>query len=419
MTRKRSERVGPPGRKRGNTGPVFATIDEAIEEIRDGRMIIIVDDEDRENEGDLAVCAEKVTSEQINFMARHGRGLICLPMTEDRLDHLDIPLMVEKNTSPYGTAFCVSIEARSGVSTGISAADRARTVRVAVDPSTRPVDLVRPGHVFPLRAAPGGVLKRAGQTEAVVDLARMAGLQPAGVICEVMNEDGTMARVPQLMTFAVRHGLKMITVADLIKYRMRTERIIRRVAAPDLPTAYGPFRLYAYHSDLEDKTHLALVMGEVRMDEPTLVRIHSECLTGDIFGSLRCDCGRQLDKAMELIAREGKGVVVYLRQEGRGIGLENKLRAYELQDEGKDTVEANESLGFKADLRDYGIGAQILCDLGINQIRLMTNNPEKFIGLRGFGLEVVERVPLEVPASGITLEYLRVKKEKLGHFLSL
>ena len=419
MTRKLSAPGRPTGRRRSGKGPVFAAIDEAIEDIREGRMIIIVDDEDRENEGDLAVCAEKVTSEQINFMARHGRGLICLPMTEERLDHLEIPLMVEKNTSPYGTAFCVSIEARAGVSTGISAADRARTVRVAVDPSTRPADLVRPGHVFPLRAAPGGVLKRAGQTEAVVDLARLAGLHPAGVICEVMNEDGTMARVPQLMTFAARHGINVITVADLIKYRMRTERIIRRVAAPDLPTAYGPFRLYAYHSDLEDKTHLALVMGEVRMDEPTLVRIHSECLTGDIFGSLRCDCGRQLDKAMELIAREGKGVVVYLRQEGRGIGLENKLRAYELQDEGKDTVEANESLGFKADLRDYGIGAQIICDLGVNQIRLMTNNPEKFIGLRGFGLEVVERVPLEVPASGITLEYLRVKKEKLGHFLSL
>ena len=419
MTKKRTDGVRPAGGKRRRQGPVFSPIDEAIEWFRDGRMLIILDDEDRENEGDLAVSAEKVTTEQINFMARHGRGLICLPMTEERLDQLEIPLMVEKNTSPYGTAFCVSIEARSGVSTGISAADRARTVRVAVDPSTRATDLVKPGHVFPLRAAPGGVLKRAGQTEAVVDLAKMAGLHPAGVICEVMNEDGTMARVPQLAAFAARHDLKMITVADLIKHRMRTERIIRRVAAPNLPTAYGPFKLYAYHSDLEDKTHLALVMGELRMDEPTLVRIHSECLTGDIFGSLRCDCGRQLDKAMELIAREGKGIVVYLRQEGRGIGLENKLRAYELQDEGKDTVEANESLGFKADLRDYGIGAQMLCDLGINQIRLMTNNPEKFIGLRGFGLEVVERVPIEIPASGITLDYLRVKKEKLGHFLSL
>ncbi|HEY3174383.1 MAG TPA: bifunctional 3,4-dihydroxy-2-butanone-4-phosphate synthase/GTP cyclohydrolase II [Candidatus Polarisedimenticolia bacterium] len=406
-------------RRRRPGRPVFATIEEAIEEIRGGRMIIIVDDEDRENEGDLAVAAEKVTPDQINFMARHGRGLVCMPMTQERLDQLEIPLMVEKNTSPYGTAFCVSIEARHGVSTGISAADRARTVRVAVDQSTRPGDLVRPGHIFPLQAAPGGVLKRAGQTEAVVDLARLAGLSPAGVICEVMNEDGTMARVPHLVPFARRHDLKMITVADLIKYRMRNERLIRRVASPRLPTAYGEFRLYAYRSDLEDKTHLALAMGEVKMDEPTLVRLHSECLTGDIFGSLRCDCGRQLDKSMEMIAREGKGVIVYLRQEGRGIGLDNKLRAYELQDEGKDTVEANESLGFKADLRDYGIGAQILCDLGVNQIRLMTNNPEKFIGLRGFGLEVVDRIPIEVPASGITLEYLRVKKEKLGHFLSV
>ena len=398
---------------------VFASIDEAMEEIREGRMIVILDDEDRENEGDLAVAAEKVTAEQINFMSRHGRGLICMPMTAERLDDLGVPLMVEKNTSPYGTAFCVSVEARTGVSTGISAADRARTVRVAVDPATRPSDLVRPGHIFPLRASRGGVLKRAGQTEAIVDLARLAGLTPAGVICEVMNEDGTMARVPQLEAFARRHGLKMVTIADLIRYRMRNERLVRRVAAPKLPTVYGPFRLYAYHSDMEGKTHLALVLGEVKMDEPTLVRIHSECLTGDIFGSLRCDCGQQLDRAMEMIAAEGRGVVVYLRQEGRGIGLENKLRAYELQDAGEDTVEANESLGFKPDLRDYGVGAQILCDLGVNQIRLMTNNPQKFIGLRGFGIEVVDRVPLEVPASGITLDYLRVKKEKLGHFLSV
>ncbi|HZI94146.1 MAG TPA: bifunctional 3,4-dihydroxy-2-butanone-4-phosphate synthase/GTP cyclohydrolase II [Patescibacteria group bacterium] len=409
------------GKKRVSRPPVqgFATIEEALEEIREGRMIIILDDEDRENEGDLAVSAEKIVAEQINFMSRYGRGLICMPMTAQRLDELEIPLMVEKNTSPYGTAFCVSVEARTGVSTGISAADRARTVRVATDPATRPIDLVRPGHIFPLRAAAGGVLERTGQTEAIVDLSRLAGLHPAGVICEVMNEDGTMARVPQLAGFARKHGLKMITIADLIQYRMRNERLIRRVASPQLPTSYGPFRLYAYHSDLDGKTHLALVMGEIRMDDPTLVRLHSECLTGDIFGSLRCDCGRQLDRAMEVISREGKGVIVYLRQEGRGIGLENKLRAYELQDEGKDTVEANESLGFKADLRDYGIGAQILCDLGVNQIRLMTNNPEKFIGLRGFGIEVVERVPLEIPASGMTLEYLRVKKEKLGHFLSV
>ncbi|HET6373714.1 MAG TPA: bifunctional 3,4-dihydroxy-2-butanone-4-phosphate synthase/GTP cyclohydrolase II, partial [Candidatus Polarisedimenticolia bacterium] len=360
-------------------------------------MVIIVDDEDRENEGDLAIAAEAVTPETINFMARHGRGLICLALTGERLERLEIPLMVEENTAPYRTAFCVSIEARHGVTTGISAADRAQTVKVAIDPATRPSDLTRPGHVFPLRAAPGGVLKRAGQTEAVVDLARLAGLTPAGVICEVMNEDGTMARIPQLARFAARHTLKIITVADLIGYRMRTERLVRRVAAPVLPTSYGAFRLVAYRSDLEDKTHLALVLGEVKMDEPTLVRVHSECLTGDVFGSLRCDCGLQLDKAMELISREGKGVIIYLRQEGRGIGLENKLRAYELQDEGKDTVEANESLGFKPDHRDYGIGAQMLCDLGVNQIRLMTNNPKKFIGLRGFGIEVVDRVPLEVP----------------------
>ncbi|MGH9867556.1 MAG: bifunctional 3,4-dihydroxy-2-butanone-4-phosphate synthase/GTP cyclohydrolase II [Candidatus Polarisedimenticolia bacterium] len=404
-------------RRRQHT--VFATVEDAIEEFRAGRMIVIVDDEDRENEGDLAIAAEKVTSEHINFMARHGRGLICLPMTEERLRHLDIPLMVEKNTTPYGTAFCVSIEARHGVSTGISAPDRARTIRVAVDPETRPADLTRPGHVFPLMAAAGGVLKRPGQTEASVDLARLAGLHPAGVICEVMNEDGTMARVPQLDAFCRKHGLKMISVAALIRHRMRTERLIRRVAAPMLPTAYGSFRLVAYRSDLEDKTHLALVLGDVKMDDPTLVRLHSECLTGDVFGSLRCDCGLQLDKAMELISKEGKGIVIYLRQEGRGIGLDNKLRAYELQDQGKDTVEANESLGFKPDQRDYGIGAQMLCDLGVNQIRLMTNNPEKFIGLRGFGIEIVDRVPLEVPSSGITLEYLRVKKEKLGHFLSV
>ncbi len=406
-------------RQRKSARPIFATIEEAIEEIRDGNMIIIVDDEDRENEGDLAVAAEKITPEKINFMARHGRGLICLSLTGERLRDLGIPMMVVENTTPYGTAFCVSIEARQGVSTGISAADRARTIQVAVDPATRPSDLGRPGHIFPLRAAAGGVLKRAGQTEAVVDMARLAGLKPAGVICEVMNEDGTMARVPHLAVFARRHALKIITVADLIKYRMRTERLVRRLAAPVLPTPYGTFRLIAYRSELEDKTHLALVLGDLKMDEPTLVRVHSECLTGDVFGSLRCDCGRQLDKAMELIAAEGRGVIIYLRQEGRGIGLDNKLRAYELQDEGKDTVEANVSLGFKPDHRDYGIGAQMLCDLGVNQIRLMTNNPRKFIGLRGFGIEIVDRVPLEVPSSGITLQYLKVKKEKLGHFLSV
>ncbi len=406
-------------RKPGPRGPVFATIEEALEDLRSGKMVIIVDDEDRENEGDLAVAAEKATADHINFMARHGRGLICMPMTEERLRQLEIPLMVEQNTSPYGTAFCVSVEARRGVTTGISAADRSRTVRVAVDPATKPSDLTRPGHVFPLRAARGGVLKRAGQTEAIVDLASLAGLRPAGVICEVMNEDGTMSRVPQLADFARQHGLRMVSVASLIRYRMRTERLIRRVASPKLPTSHGEFKLVAYESILEEKTHLALVLGDVHMDEPTLVRVHSECFTGDVLGSLRCDCGPQLHRAMELIAAAGRGVLVYLRQEGRGIGLENKLRAYELQDAGEDTVAANETLGFKADQRDYGIGAQILCDLGVNQIRLMTNNPRKFIGLRGYGIEIVDRVPLEIPSSGHTLDYLRTKKEKLGHFLSL
>ena len=403
----------------GADRPVFATVEEALEDLREGRMIIIVDDEDRENEGDLAVAAEKITADHINFMARHGRGLICMPMTEERLEELQIPLMVEKNTSPYGTAFCVSVEARRGVTTGISAADRARTVRVAIDPGAKPSDLTRPGHIFPLRAARGGVLKRAGQTEAIVDLASLAGLRPAGVICEVMNDDGTMSRVPQLADFARRHSLRMVSVASLIRHRMRTERLIRRIAAPKLPTSYGDFRLIAYESVLEEKTHLALVLGDLHMDEPTLVRVHSECFTGDVLGSLRCDCGPQLHRAMELISAAGRGVLVYLRQEGRGIGLENKLRAYELQDAGEDTVAANESLGFKADQRDYGIGAQILCDLGVNQIRLMTNNPKKFIGLRGYGIEIVDRVPLEIPSSGQTLDYLRTKKEKLGHFLSL
>ncbi len=413
-----SGRPAIPG-GRGGGAPAFATVESAIEAFRQGRMVIIVDDEDRENEGDLAVAAACVTPDHINFMARYGRGLICLPMTSERLARLRIPLMVDRNTSRHGTAFCVSIEAREGVTTGISAADRARTVRVAVDPMARPEDLVRPGHIFPLRAAPGGVLERAGQTEASVDLARLAGIEPAGVICEIMNEDGTMMRVPGLVEFSREHGLPMVSVADLIRYRMRHERLVRRVAAPELPTRHGPFRLVAYHAALDDKTHIALVLGQVRMDEPTLVRIHSECLTGDVFGSMRCDCGLQLDKAMEMIAAEGKGILVYLRQEGRGIGLDNKLRAYELQEHGQDTVEANRSLGFKADQRDYGIGAQMLADLGVNQIRLMTNNPRKFIALRGFGIEIVERVPLQVPAAGPALDYLRAKKEKLGHFLAL
>jgi 3,4-dihydroxy 2-butanone 4-phosphate synthase/GTP cyclohydrolase II len=396
----------------------FATVDEAIEDLRRGRLVIILDDEDRENEGDLACAAEFVTPEIVNFMATHGRGLICLPMTVERLDELKIPLMVEENTSRYGTAFCVSVEARHDVTTGISAADRARTIRVAVDPRTRAEDLVRPGHVFPLRAHPGGVLKRAGQTEASVDLCRMAGLRPAAVICEVMNPDGSMARLPQLREFSKRHGLRMLTIADLIRHRMRTERLVTRVASPDLPTERGPFRIHAFHYDLEDQTHVALVMGDPQPEEAVLVRVHSECLTGDVFGATRCDCGAQLHRAMDLIAAEGKGALLYLRQEGRGIGLANKLRAYELQDRHhKDTVEANLLLGFEADHRDYGVGAQILYELGIRRLRLLTNNPGKYVALEGYGLELVERVPLELPPLRDNIEYLRTKKLKLGHLL--
>jgi 3,4-dihydroxy 2-butanone 4-phosphate synthase/GTP cyclohydrolase II len=383
-------------------------------------MVIVVDDEDRENEGDLTIAAEHVTPELINYMARHGRGLICLPLTPERLEELDIPLMVDprSNSARFGTAFCVSIEARQGVTTGISAADRAATVRAAIDPQTRPGDLARPGHMFPLRSRRGGVLRRAGQTEAGVDLARLAGCYPAAVICEVMNEDGTMARVPDLEVFSAEHGIKMVTIADLITYRMRHERLVTRVAAPRLPTEWGEFRVHAYENQVDSQTHLALVLGEIEKDRPVLVRVHSECLTGDVFGSIRCDCGRQLHMAMETIGREGLGVVLYLRQEGRGIGLANKLRAYELQDEeGQDTVEANQSLGFPSDKRDYGIGAQILNDLGVRKIRLLTNNPRKFVALRGYGLEFVERVPLEVRPQEANRDYLRTKKEKLGHLL--
>ncbi|MFQ5744086.1 MAG: bifunctional 3,4-dihydroxy-2-butanone-4-phosphate synthase/GTP cyclohydrolase II [Acidobacteriota bacterium] len=395
----------------------FTTVERAIEEIRAGRMVIVIDDEDRENEGDLTIAADMVTPQAINFMAKFGRGLICLPMTRERLEELEIPLMVSENSSKYNTAFCVSIEAKEKVSTGISAADRCATVRAAIDPRTRPDDLARPGHMFPLRSEPGGVLRRAGQTEAAVDLARIAGRYPAGVICEIMNEDGTMARVPQLRRFAARHGIKLLSIADLIRYRLRTERFLKRVASPSLPTECGEFRLYAYKNELDDKTHLALVMGEISDDEPVLVRVHSECLTGDVFASARCDCGQQLRYAMQAIAEEGRGVIVYLRQEGRGIGLVNKLRAYELQDAGADTVEANESLGFKPDQRDYGIGAQILSDLGVSKLKIMTNNPRKFIGLSGYGLEIVQRLPIEITPTGTSRRYLETKKSKLGHDL--
>jgi 3,4-dihydroxy 2-butanone 4-phosphate synthase/GTP cyclohydrolase II len=409
-----AERAGGAHRR----GP-FARVEDAVDAIRQGRMVVVVDDEDRENEGDLTIAAEKITPDVINFMARYGRGLICLAMTPERLDELDVPLMVTQNTARFDTAFCVSIEAKARTSTGISAADRATTVLAAIDPQTQPSDLARPGHMFPLRARPGGVLVRAGQTEAAVDLARIAGLYPAGVICEIMNDDGTMARVPQLTRFTRRHGLLMITVADLIKYRMRTERLVRRVAAADLPTDHGPFRVHAYESIIDGETHVALVRGEIGDGQRVMVRVHSRCLTGDVFHSARCDCGQQLHTAMERIALEKRGVLLYLNQEGRGIGLANKIRAYELQDQGLDTVEANERLGFKADQRDYGIGAQILTDLGVHSMRLLTNNPRKFVGLEGYGLSVVEQLPLEIPASDFSRRYLKTKKDKLGHKLSL
>jgi 3,4-dihydroxy 2-butanone 4-phosphate synthase/GTP cyclohydrolase II len=398
----------------------FASIADAIEDIRQGRMVVVVDDEDRENEGDLTIAAEKVTPEVINFMARYGRGLVCLPMTGERLDELRIPLMVrdEQNDAKFGTAFCVPIEAKQGTTTGISAGDRARTVLTAIDPGTRPADLARPGHMFPLRAVDGGVLVRAGQTEAAVDLARLAGLYPAGVICEVMDEDGTMSRGPRLEAFCRQHGLKMVTIKDLIQHRMRTERLVRKIVEADLPTGYGPFRIHAFESAIDGQHHIALVLGDLRSgDEPALVRVHSQCLTGDIFASSRCDCGDQLHKALEMISQAGRGVLLYLRQEGRGIGLVHKLMAYELQDQGKDTVEANEALGFKPDQRDYGIGAQILVELGVEKIRLLTNNPRKFVGLEGYGLQIVGRLPIEIPASDANRRYLKTKKEKLGHIL--
>jgi 3,4-dihydroxy 2-butanone 4-phosphate synthase/GTP cyclohydrolase II len=397
----------------------FEAIEKAIGDFRAGKFVVIVDDEDRENEGDLAIAADRVTPDAINFMAREGRGLICLSLTSERCDALELPPMVEDNTSPFGTAFTVSIEARGRVTTGISAADRSATIRVAVDPATRPADLLRPGHMFPLRAAPGGVLKRAGQTEASVDLARIAGLTPAAAICEIMNDDGTMARLPDLRAFVARHGLSLISVADLIRYRMQTERLVRRIASPHLPTAFGDFRVVAFRSDVTHEEHVALVAGEIREDEPVLVRVHSQCLTGDVFGSLRCDCGEQLRTAMEKIAAEGTGVLLYLLQEGRGIGLFNKLKAYELQDQGHDTVSANEKLGFPPDIRDYGVGCQILRDLGVRKMRLMTNNPSKYVAIDGYGLSIVERVPLEVHPTENTKRYLEAKKNKMGHLLKM
>jgi 3,4-dihydroxy 2-butanone 4-phosphate synthase/GTP cyclohydrolase II len=400
--------------------PRLAGIEEAIELIRQGRMVILVDDENRENEGDLTIAAEKVTPEAIAFMAKFGRGLICLSLTEEQVEKLRLPLMVNDNQSRFGTAFTVSIEAREGVTTGISAYDRAHTIRTAIADNAKPEDLVRPGHVFPIRAKKGGVLVRAGQTEGSVDLARLAGLKPAGVICEIMKDDGTMARMPDLIKFAEEHDLKIVTIADLIKYRMKTERLIHRSAETVLPTAkWGEWKVIAYKSDVGEDLHLALVKGEIHPEDNVLVRVHSECLTGDTFRSLRCDCGEQLERAMQMIAKEGKGVLVYLRQEGRGIGLLNKLKAYMLQDQGMDTVEANLALGFPPDLRDYGIGAQILIDLGVRRMRELTNNPKKIVALEGFELEITERVPLEIQPNDRNISYLKTKKEKLGHLLNL
>ena len=396
----------------------FARVEDAVDAIRAGRMVIVVDDEDRENEGDLTIAAEKVTPDVINYMARYGRGLICISLTPERVDELELPPMVAQNSSRFDTAFCVTIEAKHRTSTGISAADRAATVLAAIDPATRPADLARPGHMFPLRSRTGGVMVRAGQTEAAVDLARIAGLYPAGVICEIMNDDGTMARVPDLAKFASRHKLLMITIADLIKYRIRTESLVKRVATAKLPTEYGEFTVHAFENSTDHHTHVALVCGEIGQGRDILVRVHSECLTGDVFHSARCDCGLQLDAAMRRIAAEERGVLLYLKQEGRGIGLTNKVKAYGLQDEGFDTVEANERLGFKADQRDYGMGVQILRELGVRSMRLLSNNPRKLVGIQGYGLSVSEWLPLEIPASDSTRRYLKTKKEKLGHKLS-
>ena len=395
---------------------VFNTTEEAVEDLRQGKMIIVVDDEDRENEGDLIMAAEKVTAESINFMIRFARGLVCVPLTAERVNELKLPLMVDRNTEGYSTAFTVSVDAKNS-HTGISAAERAMTVKALIDPDSKPDDLLRPGHIFPLRAMEGGVLRRAGHTEASVDLVNMAGLNPAGVICEIMNEDGTMSRVPELMEFAKEHQLKIITIASLIKYRIKKEKLVRRAAEAELPTTHGEFKVIAYENDVDGLEHIALVKGVINPDEPVLVRVHSECMTGDVFDSLRCDCGFQLEQAMKLIDEEECGVLVYMRQEGRGIGLVNKIKAYELQEQGKDTVEANVELGFAPDLRDYGVGAQILVDLGVKKIRLLTNNPRKIKGLEGYGLYIVDRVPLEIPSSKFNKRYLDTKRKKMGHYL--
>lgn len=396
---------------------MFHTIEEALDEIAAGRMVIVTDDENRENEGDLVMAAEKVTPEAINFMVRHGRGLVCVPMTGERLDELELRQMVDRGGDHMGTAFTVSVDARQGVSTGISAAERAHTVRTLVDPRTRPSGLVRPGHIFPLRAREGGVLRRPGHTEAAVDLARLADLYPAGVICEIMNEDGSMARVPDLLAFAERHGLRVITIADLIHYRMRHESLVEALTPVDMPTRFGHFRAHPYEDRLTGACHVALALGPVADGGPVLTRVHSECLTGDVFHSLRCDCGEQLEAALRQIAQEGRGVLLYMRQEGRGIGLANKMRAYDLQDQGLDTVEANLQLGFAADMRDYGTGAQILRHLGVTRLRLLTNNPDKQYSLRGYGLEIVERVPIEVQPNAVNGRYMATKREKLGHLI--
>jgi 3,4-dihydroxy 2-butanone 4-phosphate synthase/GTP cyclohydrolase II len=399
---------------------VLVGVEEAVEEIRQGRMVILVDDEDRENEGDLTMAAEKVTPEAVNFMTKYGRGLLCLSMVPERIEALELPMMVSNNKSRYGTAFTISIEAAKGVTTGISAHDRAVTILTAVDPGATAKDLISPGHVFPLRARGGGVLVRAGQTEGSVDLARLAGFSPSGVICEVMNDDGTMARLPDLMVMAEKHNLKICTIKDIIQHRMRTEKLVRRKAETMLPTDFGgDFRLIAYENDVDKLNHVALVKGEIDPDEPILVRVHSQCLTGDVFGSRRCDCGPQLEKAMCMVGEAGKGIILYMQQEGRGIGLVNKIKAYALQDQGCDTVEANLRLGFKPDLRDYGIGAQMLADLGVRKMRLMTNNPTKIVGLEGYGLEVVEQVPIVIEPCSTNFRYLKTKQDKMGHLYDL